>query len=132
MKKRIVAGLGVCVATLGLVAGLALASSGGVTVAIPFDFVAKETELKAGTYEIRPDSSGSGHLLIRNTTSGKTSIVPVMTRLASFGGSSPKIVFDKTEEGKRYLSEFHIPGLDGFAIQGAPGTHTHETLTPKQ
>jgi len=130
MKRQIVAVLGVCVVTLGLVAGLALAASGGVTLTIPFDFIAKSTPLQAGTYEIRSDSSGAGHLLIRNTTTGKTTIVPVMTRLASFGGNAPTIAFDKTEDGKRYLSEFHIPGLDGFAIQGAPGAHTHETLTP--
>jgi hypothetical protein len=131
MRKQILTLTGACVLLFSLAGGLAWAESGGVTFTIPFDFFVKDHPLPAGTYQIRPSGSNHNQLTVQDTSTGKTVVTPVLTRLSSFGGSRPKIAFDKTEDGKHYLSEFHIPGMDGFAIQGAPSAHTHEILDAK-
>jgi hypothetical protein len=58
-------------------------------------------------------------------------LVRVITRLADLGGTEPKIVFDKTEKAS-YLAEVHLPGMDGFDVQHAPGEHSHTMVPAKQ
>jgi hypothetical protein len=50
-------------------------------------------------------------------------------RLADRGLDKPKVFFDKTKDGKYYLSELQLPGMDGFLFKGATGEHIHEALT---
>jgi len=58
-------------------------------------------------------------------------ILKPITRLAGPGGAGPLVVFDKTDD-THYLAAVHIPGIDGFDIQHAPGEHTHARVVAKQ
>ena len=131
MKKQTLVVAGVCVVALALASSLAWAAS-SVFVDAPFSFMAKDTAMPAGHYEIRPDSDMT-NLVIRNTggSSGRTVTVPVIERLADTGAKESKVVFDKVE-GKHYLSEVHIPGMDGFLVGIAKGKETHEVLPGKE
>lgn len=131
MKKQTLVVAGVCVVALALASSLAWAAS-SVFVDAPFSFMAKDTAMPAGRYEIRPDSDMT-NLVIRSTggSSGRTVTVPVIERLADTGAKESKVVFDKVE-GKRYLSEVHIPGMDGFLVGIAKGKETHEVLPGKE
>jgi len=130
MRKQVLAVVVVCAVVLGLPSGLAWAANSGV-VDIPFNFIMKDKEMPAGRYEISLEGSDMSRLVIRAKNPGVAFVVPVMTRLADTGAKEPKVVFDKAGE-KHYLSEIHLPGNDGFAVQGAPGKHTHETVSGKQ
>ena len=101
-----------------------------VSVDVPFSFlVAKDNkDMPAGRYEIRLEGDDESRLLIRSTTGGRGAVALVLERLADTGAKGSTVVFDKVE-GKRYLSEVHIPGTDGFLVGIAPGKETHEVLT---
>jgi len=130
MKKQILAAVVVAVFALGLAGSLAWAA-GAVAVDIPFSFIVKDKEMPAGRYEIRTE--GDTNLAIKNAGGGGTVLVPVMERLADTGGKEPKVVFDKMEDGKSYLSEVHIPGQDGFLLSIAgKGKETHVTVSGKE
>jgi hypothetical protein len=131
MKKQTLVVAGVCVVALALASSLAWAAR-SVFVDAPFPFMAKNTAMQAGGYEIRPDSDMT-NLVIRSTggSSGRTVTVPVIERLADTGATEPKVVFD-TVEGKHYLSEVHIPGMDGFLVGIAKGKETHDVLPGKE
>jgi hypothetical protein len=121
---------GVAIALAGAVA-LALGGSiawaqGLVSVNVPFTFVVSGEEMAAGRYEIQFE--GDSRLAIRNTGNGHKVYALVMERLADLGAKEPKVVFDKTEDGKHYLSEIHVPGKDGFLVGIAGGKETHVTL----
>ena len=131
MKKQTLVVAGVCVVALALASSLAWAAS-SVFVDTPFSFMAKDTTMPAGRYEIRPDSDMT-NLVIRSSggSGGRTVTVPVIERLADTGAKESRVVFDKVE-GKRYLSEVHIPGMDGFLVGIAKGKETHEVLPGKE
>jgi hypothetical protein len=129
MKKQILAAVVVGVFALGLAGSLAWAA-GAVAVNIPFSFIVKDKELPAGRYEIRVQSEAS--LAIKNADGAGTVLVTVLERLADTGGKEPKVVFDKMEDGKSYLSEVHIPGQDGFLVGIAGGKEKHVTVTGKE
>jgi hypothetical protein len=129
MRKQTLAVASVCVVVLALAGSLAWAA-GSVVVDVPFAFMAKDTEMPAGRYEIRPDIDQS-RLVVRSLSGTGTALVPVIERLSDTGTKEPKIVFDKVE-GKRYLSEFHMPGMDGFLVGIAKGKETHEVLPGKE
>jgi hypothetical protein len=126
MRKQILVVVGALV--LGLSASFAWAT-GGISVNIPFGFIAKDKELPAGRYEIRPSGNDETQLSIRSTEGGGTSLIPVIERLADTGSKAPKVVFDKTEDGKSYLSEVHVPGSDGFLVGIAKGKEKHVVIT---
>jgi hypothetical protein len=130
MRKQFLLAV-VAVLALGLAGSLAWAA-GAITVKIPFGFFVKDKEMTAGTYEIRPEGNDEARLSIRNTEGSGLVLVPVIERLADTGSREPKIVFDKMEDGKSYLSEVHMPGKDGFLVGIAKGKETHVTLTGKQ
>ncbi|MGZ5380903.1 MAG: hypothetical protein ACXWFQ_03520 [Thermoanaerobaculia bacterium] len=131
MKKQTLVVAGVCVVALALASSLAWAAS-SVFVDAPFPFMAKDTAMRPGGYEIRPDSDMT-NLVIRSTggSSGRTVTVPVIERLADSGAKESKVVFDKVE-GKHYLSEVHISGMDGFLVGIAKGKETHHVLPGKE
>jgi hypothetical protein len=129
MKKQTLAVASVCVAVLALAGNLAWAA-GSVVVDVPFAFMAKDTEMPAGRYEIRPEGDMT-RLVIRSTSGSGAAMVPVIERLADTGAKEPKVVFDKVE-GKRTLSELHMPGMDGFLVGIAKGgKETHDVLPGK-
>jgi hypothetical protein len=129
MKKQVLAAMGVGVLALALVGTFAWAA-GSAVVNIPFDFIVKDREMPAGRYQITPDDPDQTRLLIQRIGGTERLVVPVMTRLADTGTAEVRVVFDQVGE-KDYLSEVHFPGEDGFALQGAPGKHTHRVLSSK-
>jgi hypothetical protein len=129
MSKRVISVVGVAVVLFGLVAGVASAQSAKkIQFETSFSFVLNDKEMPAGRYQVEAQSGqGPASLVLRNMGTNEKAIVKVITRLADLGGSEPKIVFDKTAS-MQYLAEIHIPGMDGFDVQHAPGDHSHTTL----
>jgi hypothetical protein len=131
MKKQVLAAVVVAVFALGLAGSLAWAA-GAVSVNVPFSFIVKDKEMPAGRYEIGPFGNDETKLAIRSNLGGGQVLVPVIERLADIGAKEPKVVFDKMDDGKSYLSEVHIPGQDGFLVGIAKGKETHVTVSGKE
>jgi hypothetical protein len=131
MRKPILAAVVVTVFALGLAGSLAWAAD-AISVNIPFSFIVKDKEMAAGPYEIRPEGPNETRLTIRSSNGGGQVLVQVIERLADTGAKEPKVVFDKMENGKSYLSEVHFPGKDGFLVGIAKGRETHVTVTGKE
>jgi hypothetical protein len=115
-----------------LVAGLlgAVAQQGTRAVAeVPFSFIAAGKTLPAGTYQFNPGKIPN-EIVIRNNKTSESMMVPVVTRLSPKPESEPVIVFDKVDND-HYFSELYLPGLDGYAVQGYKGEHTHVQLKAK-
>ena len=119
----------VAVAVLGLVATVALAQEPGtITFEIPYAFLVNGKEMPAGGYDLKVQRNSAAVLILVSLQTKERIYVQSLTRLADMGGAEPRIVFDKVEN-TYYLSEVHIPGIDGFHMQGAPGEHFHARLT---
>jgi hypothetical protein len=133
MSRRVISAIGAAAVVFGLVAGVAEAqSTKKVQFETSFSFVLNDKEMPAGRYEFEAKTGqGAGTLVLRNLGTNDRTIVQAITRLADLGGTQPQIVFDKTES-KSYLAEVHIPGMDGFDVQHAPGEHGHMKVTGKQ
>jgi hypothetical protein len=132
MKKLSLATVAVCALGIALAATLAWAND-EVEANVPFAFIVDGNKtLPAGEYAIRAEGPDEAPVTIRNVKTGKEYILRVVTRLAQFDMVEPAFVFDKTADGAYFLSEVHIPGIDGFSFQGAPGKHTHVKVTPKK
>jgi len=131
MRKQILAVVVAGVVSLGLAGSLAWAGD-AVSVNVPFSFIVKDKEMPAGRYEIRAEGKDAAKLLIRSSEGGGMVFAVVLERLADTGAKEPKVVFDKTEDGKSYLSEVHIPGQDGFLVGIAGGKEKHVTLPGKE
>jgi hypothetical protein len=131
MRKQVLVAVVVGALALGLAGSIAWAV-GAVSVNIPFSFVAKDKEMTAGTYEIRVEGNNEDQLAIRNIKGSGHTNLQVIERLADTGTKDVRIVFDKTEDGKSYLSEVHIPGTDGFLVGIAKGREKHVVLTGKE
>jgi hypothetical protein len=131
MRKQVLAAVVVAVFALGLAGSLAWAAN-LVSVDVPFSFIVKDKELPAGRYEIRVEGNDEGRLAIRNSQGGGTVMALVIERLADTGATEPRVVFDKMADGKSYLSEVHIPGIDGYLVGIAKGRETHVTVTGKK
>ncbi len=89
---------------------------------VDFSFRAAGTVFPAGKYLVTFQTQGD--LTIQNTATGKTVICPYVTRLASRDDNKGMLVFDKAGD-QYYLSEIYEVGIDGFALKGAEGKHTH-------
>lgn len=132
MKKLSLAMVVVCAVGIALAATSAWAFD-EVQANVPFAFIVDgKISLPAGDYAIKAKAPDEMPVTIRNVKTGKEYILAVVTRLAMLDSVEPAMVFDKTTDGKYFLSEVHIPGIDGFAFQGAPGKHTHVKVTPKK
>jgi hypothetical protein len=97
-----------------------------MVVNIPFDFKADMNLVPAGTYEVKPNDEGT-HMQLRNMKTDQRYIARVLTNLAPRGSDRSLVAFD-VEGQTRYLSEVHIAGIDGFAIEAVTGKHTHVTI----
>jgi len=103
-----------------------------VSMDIPFSFIVQDKEMSAGRYEIRTQDGAETELAIKNIRSGETVRVSVVERLANLGVKEPKAVFHKGEDGKSYLSEFHVPRSDGFLVGLHKGKDEHVTVSGKK
>ncbi len=124
MRRQLVA-VAVVVVMVGLAGGLAWAAN-KVEVTFRFDFIVNGQAMPAGNYVIQVEGE---RVTIKGTAASAGIEVPVVTRLADRGLDKPKVFFDKTKDGKYYLSELQLPGMDGFLFKGATGEHIHEALT---
>lgn len=125
MKNRSVSLALVGVFALLLVGSYASAEGGmTIKVSVPFSFTVGGKEMASGPYQFRLEGTDQTLLSIVDARGGKATTLSPMTRLANLGSSKVQVVFD-VSDGKHYLSEIHVPGIDGFAFEGAPGKHTH-------
>jgi hypothetical protein len=128
MKKQFVA-----VLAMILIGGLlsAVAPQGIRAVAdIPFSFIAAGKTLPPGNYQFNPGKVPN-EIVIRNNKTSESVMVPLLTRLSPKSEAEPVIVFDKVDND-HYFSELYLPGLDGYAVQGYKGEHTHVQLKAKK
>jgi hypothetical protein len=101
-----------------------------IMVDIPFEFKADMNLVPAGTYELQPNGEET-HTQLRNMKTDQRYIARVSTRLAPRGPDQSLVAFD-VEGQNHYMSEVHIAGIDGFAVEGAKGKHTHTTIQAKK
>jgi hypothetical protein len=117
--------------TLAIVAaGASFASAQSmihVVADVPFAFTAGGQSLAAGNYDILRTSDTADILEFRNAATGKAVMVPFVSRLGPRSDQEAALVFDK-DQMVSYLSEIHVPGEDGYLLQGAPARHTHVTV----
>jgi len=122
MRKQVVA---VLVVVLGLAVGAAWAGS-EIEVDVRFDFIADGKEMPPGSYVVEVNGD---RVVIKDLRGGAGTEVKVLTRIADRELPKPKLFFDTTKDGKRYLAELQLPGTDGFLFKGATGEHIHEAIT---
>jgi len=127
MKRNRLSVLAACAVVLGLMGGAAWAAEEKAHVEIPFDFTVLSGTLKAGAYVVVTDGPKDNRVVLRSAATGRVIPLTVTTRLADLGGKDPLLVFD-TVGSSRYLSEIHIPGIDGYALRGSALEHRHETV----
>jgi hypothetical protein len=128
MKNRSVFVLVACAVLLGLLGGTAWSADPIMNVYVKFDFKVQGKTLPAGYYVVLVNRAKPEDVVLKNEQTDEVTQLPIMTRLADTGGSKAKLVFDKAG-GEHYLSEIHIPNMDGYALQGAPGEHAHEQVS---
>ncbi|MGD0309752.1 MAG: hypothetical protein ABSC02_10720 [Acidobacteriota bacterium] len=127
MKRGLaVVGMLVVIAFVGAAQDSAKSEVPKAVINIPFQFYADGTLLPAGTYEFRANAEGT-HIEMRNTKGEDTLVVPVLTSLSLRKIDQAEAVFDVLGQD-HYLSEFYVKGMDGFAFNGAPGKHSHQTI----
>jgi len=133
MNRKSFAVIGIAVMLFGLVAVVASAQGEKrINFETSFAFLLNGKEMPAGRYQFEAQpGQGPSMLTLRNLQTNDKTAVKAITRLADLGGSEPQIVFDKTQN-EYYLAEVHIPGIDGFDVQHAPGEHSHTKVPAKQ
>lgn len=133
MSRRSLSVVGAVAVLVGLVAGVASAQGPKkVQFETSFAFLLDGKEMPAGRYQLEALSSqGPTTVLVRSLQTSDMVMLKVITRLADLGGSESRIVFDKTKD-THYLAEVHVPGMDGFDVQHAPGEHSHAVVPAKQ
>jgi hypothetical protein len=119
----------VAVFVLALCGGAAFAqmSPERVVANVPFAFYVGKTELPAGQYEIYPESNEAFDLVIRNLSTGKVIVVPVLTWIKTGEADKAELVFNKVDD-KSYLAEVHPAQFDGYELIGSPVKHSHGTV----
>jgi hypothetical protein len=97
------------------------------TADITFSFIAGGKTYPAGNYRFSVNDAES-EVTIQGVKETKASgIVPVLTRLAARKQNDVSFVFD-VAGNDHYLSEIHMPHMDGFYFKSAPAKHTHFTV----
>ncbi len=92
-----------------------------------FSIAAGKT-FRQGAYEFNPWKVPN-QILIRNTQTSESMVVPVATRLNSKSVEGPVVVFDKVEND-RYFSELYLPRVDGLAAEVCKGALSSRTRNP--
>jgi hypothetical protein len=101
-----------------------------IVVDIPFQFKADMDLLPAGTYDLQPNGEET-HIELHNIKTHERYVARVITRLAPRESNQSVVAFD-VQGPNYYISEVHIAGIDGFALGGATGKHTHITIQAKK
>ncbi len=127
MRRHIGTTVGICLGVLLLVGSTAWAGI-VVDVKVPFAFMVKGKEMPAGNYEISEGGQDNEAVTVQNLDTGASVMEMITTRLANMGETEAQTIFDKAGS-TYYLSEVRVPGLDGIALAGAPGKHTHTRLS---
>jgi hypothetical protein len=96
---------------------------------IPFAFKLESRTFPAGTYKFQVDASNPGKVKLINLGDKATADATIQTRLAQISAepSDVHLVFDKMDEDY-FLSEFWLPGQDGFFLGGTGHIHTHTII----
>jgi len=99
------------------------------TADIPFSFIAEGKTYPAGTYRFLENTAESAVTIQGVPPNKESGLALVATRLAarSTNASGVDIVFD-VAGNDHYLSEIHMPHMDGFYFKSAPAKHTHVTI----
>lgn len=134
MRRQITTVLTATVLLLGVSAHFAYAAapSAKASFEVSFGFKVSDRVYPGGQYEILY-SEGNTYFSLRNTKSGKTTVVPFATRTSGRGQckscgkplGEAELVFQQ-DEGAPYLTDVYLPASDGFHLGGAPGKdHKH-------
>jgi hypothetical protein len=125
MNKKSFGTVGVAALVVALSAGAALAQGGDtVTFEAPYPFLVNGTEMPAGPYELEVLWRSPGVMRLRNLQTEESVFLQSISRISERVAGEPVLVFDKYQEAY-YLAEIHVPDIDGFHLQGAPGEHVH-------
>ncbi|HVN30933.1 MAG TPA: hypothetical protein VMT45_03010 [Thermoanaerobaculaceae bacterium] len=128
MTKHLFVALAVGMLVAGLAASTAQAQDqAGVVANIPFEFTAGGREFAAGHYEFLFNGWPTAIVEIHSQTEGTTLFSAVVRRFDN-PDTQAEVVFDVVGT-RHYLSEIKDPGMDGVELTGAPGEHSHTTLS---
>jgi hypothetical protein len=105
-------------------AGYCLAGIQLVTADIPFSFIAEGKPYPAGTYQFSMNDAESTVMIHNLRSAQEDGWVSIVTRLAPRSQAEAAVVFDVVQND-HYLSEIHVPRMDGFYFKSAPAKHTH-------
>ncbi len=96
-----------------------------VVANIPFEFTAAKTTLPPGNYEFRSIDVLSMQVLNKDT--GKSVIVPILTRLGTPESTVAHVSFDNI--GGKMILESLLPGTeDGYLLNVTKHKHTHKVI----
>ena len=104
-----------------------------ITIAnIPFSFIAEGKTYPAGSYQFIENTAESAVTIKGMPPNKEMGLALIATRLAgrSTTASDVDIVFD-VAGNDHYLSEIHLPHVDGFYFKSARAKHTHVTIKGK-
>ena len=112
MKKLV----SMCVLTLAAVlsAGSAFGAGTGITVHVPFDFVAGTAKLPAGDYQVAQDDSGV--VMITNLQTRTSFATMPESSVATGYGAQPGVSFVKTG-GNYYMKVVRVESGRGFQMR---------------
>ena len=134
MRKRFMTVLTATVLLLGINGhfAYAAAASAKASFEVSFGFKVGDKVYPGGHYELA-FTEGNDYFSLRNTKTGKTSIVPFSSRTSGRGQckscgkpvGEAELVFQQ-DEGAPYLTDVYMPNSDGFHLGGALGKdHKH-------
>ena len=127
MRRKFLGVLGMVLLVACLSGISAFAQKHRITVDVSFKFSAAGETFAPGRYEITADPLSVARLRIRSLPDGEVKVLNYMTRLGAKTDGKPQLVFDR-EGDTAYLTEIHMPGMDGYYLKGAPGEHKHTTV----
>ncbi len=112
---------------LGVLAGSVAYAQDIAIVNVPFKFTVNNKMLDPGKYEVRVNEDMT--TVSVTPERGQAVIAPMLTRLGQLATSSTQatLVFDKVNE-QYILSEFWLPGQDGFLLKDTKQPHQHHVL----
>lgn len=120
------------VVALALMAVMPAFAADVVIANVPFAFKAGAKSLPAGEYEfvLHPNDE---IVAVSSTTNpkGPSSMVGVLTMLASPTSGDARVVFDKVG-GQYILSEVWQPEGEGILVQATKGRHEHHVLKARK
>ena len=104
----------------GFGSGLVLAESS--TFEVRFDFSAGDKVFPPGQYKITYARGNSNLFVLQNLGTNEKANVTFVTRLSR--REKGAVIFDESD-GRHYLSEVYMQGIDGFQLKGSPTDHKH-------